>query len=191
MGTKGSGKPKWTPGREMPLFSGKSWSELEDIFPADMKIASDAYKIISVIMPAWIATQAYMKSTIGGSIPMRDFFILCWLQRCEDAKEDVAFESWPAMKGMNIGGKLWYLRKSNMTALGLIENIPVQRIRIYRITALGKMVIRNFTQNVEQAHHNLRGWVADKPEDIALNVTKYLKKFFELNDIPQIKNETP
>lgn len=189
MGVKnGSGKKKWIAGEDFPLFSGKRWKELEDIFPADLKIASDAYKIISVFFPAWVATQAYMKATLGGSIHMRDFFILCWLQRCEDAKENISFESWPAMKGMNIGGKLWYNRKSQMTAIGLIENIPAKAIRAYRISATGKMVIRNFTQNVEQAHHNLRGWISMQPEDQADKMMHYLKKFFELNEIPDDQN---
>jgi predicted transcriptional regulator with HTH domain len=161
MGTKGSGYPKWTPGKEMPLFSGKSWKELEDIWPRDLRLSSEAWKIVSVMAPAWLATTKFMKSNYGEAINMRDFFYLCWIHRGEDAKENVATVSWPIMKGLNIGGKLWYKKKSALTRIGLIENIPSKWVRLYRVTATGKMVIRVFIENVEKAHKDIRMWKVD------------------------------
>ena len=165
------------------MFSGKSWKELEDIFPANVKIASEAYKIISVFYPALVSTRQWLKATYGIEIQTRDLFLLCWLQRCEDARENVSFDGWPALKGMNIGGKLWYKEKSNITKIGLIENVPASTaVRLYRITATGKLIIRKFVENVEQAHKNLGLWVSMQPQVEADRITKYIKQFCDFDE---------
>jgi len=38
---------------------------------------------------------------------------------------------------------------AKLTKLGLIENMPTT-LRLYRVTKLGKMAIKNFIDNVEQ-----------------------------------------
>ncbi len=154
MATKGMGKPKWTRGKEMPLFSKKSWSELEDIWPREIRLSSEACLIAGLFAPAWLKTLAFMDTAIGKRIVMREFFLLCWLHRVEEAREGVAFHAWPAMKGLNIGGKLWYIRKAGLTKCGLIENLPVKD-HTYRITELGKLVVKKFIDNLQETRDEL------------------------------------
>lgn len=177
-------KKRWKAGIEMPEFSGSSWKELHDIWPADVRVASEAWKIISVFTPALLASQTFQKSLLNGKyIGSRDLFILCLIQRCEEAKTNVATEGWPVLKAMNIGGKLWYARKSELTQLGLIENLPTT-LRLYRVTGLGKTIIKNFVENVEQAHQNIKYWVSLQPDENAARVNKYLQAYCFRPDEP-------
>jgi len=171
-------KKQWTRGIEMPEFSGTSWRELEDIWPAHVRVASEAWKMISVFTPALLASVTFQKSMMNGKyITSRDLFILCLIQRCEEARTNVATEAWPALKAMNIGGRLWYSRKAQLTKLGLIENIPAAGLRLYRVTGAGKMIIKNFVDNVEQAHQDIKHWVSLQPPENAERVNKYLQKY--------------
>jgi len=171
-------KKQWKPGVQMPEFSGKSWRELEDIWPAQVRVASEAWKMISVFTPALIASVTFQKSMMNGKyIGSRDMFILCLIQRCEEARTNVATEAWPALKAMNIGGRLWYSRKAQLTKLGLIENIPAAGLRLYRVTGAGKMIIKNFVDNVEQAHQDIKHWVSLQPKENAERVNKYFQKY--------------
>lgn len=177
MGRKnGSGKPKWKAGKEMPLFSGKSWTELEDIWPKDLRIGSQAAHIIGVFFPAWVDTHRFVKSQFGFSINMREFLLLCWLQRVEEGRENVGFEGWAAMKGLNIGGRLWYARKARITKLGIVENYPL-RYRLYRVTATGKTIIRYFCDAADQANMNLGEWLSTRDPESGAQLTKFLLDF--------------
>lgn len=158
-------KPRWVAGKEMPLFSGKTWKELEDIWPKSQRVSSEAAFIVGVFGPALLATMKFMKTNYGYSITKEEFFTLCWIHRCEEGREGVATASWPAMKGLNVGGTLWPLRKGNITRLGLIENMPSSYITLYRVTATGKMLIKIFVENVDKAHKDLRMWIADQGPD--------------------------
>ncbi len=171
-------KKNWEPGVDMPEWSGKSWKELDDIWPATVRVQSEAWKIISVSYPAFIVTQEFMKTLVGDKIQFREFLVLCWIHRCEEVKAGIATESWAPMKGMNISGAIWYNRKASLTRLGLIENAPVGRIRLYRVTGNGKMVIRYYVDQLEQAHKNLRYWVSLQPDKYAIQVTKYLNRYW-------------
>lgn len=162
----------------MAEFSGTSWRDLEDIWPADVRVSSEAWKMLAVFTPAWMATVIFMKELLNGEhIHARDFFILCWIQRCEEARANVSMEAWPAMKGMNIGGTLWRTRKAGLTKLGLIENMPAPFLRLYRVTGKGKMIMRNFIDNVEQAHRDVKGWVSSQPEENAEKVNRYFQRY--------------
>lgn len=172
-------KKKWIAGEDMPEFSGKSWKELNDIWPVDVRISSDVWKHISVAYPAFMVTQQFMKTLLKGeSIKFRDFLILCWIQRCQEAKDDIATEAWAPMKGMNISGNIWYNRKASLTRLGLLENMPGERFRMYRVTGTGRMIIKYYVDQVEQAHKNLRYWLSLQPEEYAKKVTKYLNNYW-------------
>jgi hypothetical protein len=185
-------KKQWKAGIEMPEFSGSSWRELEDIWPAQVRVASEAWKIISVFTPALMATQTFQKSMLNGKyIRSRDLFILALIQRCEEARTNVATEAWPALKAMNIGGKLWYSRKAQLTKLGLIENIPAPGLRLYRVTGLGKMVIKNFVDNVEKAHQDIKYWVSLQPPENAERVNKYLQANCFAEPVPKKRKKSP
>lgn len=162
----------------MPEFSGTSWKDLEDIWPADVRVSSDAWKMMSVFYPAWLATTAFMKATLNGEfIRHQEFWVLCLIQRCEEARENVATEVWPPMKAMNIGGHLWALRKSKLTKLGLIENMPAPYLRLVRVTGIGKMIIKTFISNVEQAHRDIKHWNSLQPAENAEKVNQYFQKY--------------
>jgi len=171
-------KKKWKAGIDMKEFSGTSWKDLEDIWPADVRVSSEAWRIVSVLHPAFMMTQQFMKSLLNGTtIYATDFYILCLIQRCEEAKSNVATEGYSPMKSMNVGGRLWCARKAKLTKLGLIENFPSYNVRLYRVTGLGKVIIKNFITNVEQAHQNIKHWTSTQPLSGAEKVNRYLSKY--------------
>ena len=183
-GDPGKYAKRWKAGKEMPMFSGRTWGELEDIFPRNMKLASDAYKIITVLAPAWVKTKEFIKINYGETIRWDDFTYLCWMQRVEDAKENVAFEAFSARMGLNCNNTLWWIKKSRLTKLGLVENLPIRAQFLYRITEKGKMIVKKFTEELEQAHKNLDMWQSWKSPERALNkVTPKLRDFFDI-EIP-------
>ena len=162
----------------MPEFSGKSWKELNDIWPTDIRINSEVWKIMAVAPAAWIATKPFMITLLGETIDTQSFQTLCWVLRCQEAKDDIATEAWAPMKGLGISGNIWYNRKAKLTRLGLIENAPIGRFRMYRVTGKGKMIVRYYVDQLEQAHKNLRYWLTLQPEKYAIQVTKYLNKYW-------------
>ncbi len=147
----GSGKPVWKEGKDFPLFSGKKWKTLEDIWPAPVRVSSEAWKILSVFAPALKETQRFYFATYGHKITAQDLFLLAWMQRCEEINQNVALKAYPVLHGLHIGGKLFYIRKANLTRYGLLENTPTIR-RLYRITGTGKMLLRKFVEEIEKAH---------------------------------------
>jgi hypothetical protein len=171
-------KKKWLEGRDMPEYSGKSWKELNDLWPAEIRVASDAWKIISVSPVAWEVTRTFMKGFVGGTITWQGFQMLCWIQRCEEAKQGISTEAWAPMKGLNISGGIWYNRKAALTRLGLVENVPIKNIRLYRVTGNGKLVIKYFVEQSEMAHKNLRYWLSLHPPEHADKLTKKLNRYW-------------
>lgn len=172
-------KAYWRAGKEMPAFSGKSWKELEDIWPKGQRLSSEAMFIVGVFSPAWLATQNFMKANYGFTLTPHDFFLLCWIHRCQEGREGVFTTAWPVMKGINVGGKLWVLKKSKITKLGLIENMPSHHLRLYRVTGPGKLLIQKFISNVEEAHKDMRRWLADfgpQGDEANERITRFMKE---------------
>lgn len=170
-------KKQWKFGKEMPHFSGRSYSELNDIYPIQNRLKDDVWKLVGLMQPAWILTQRQMEPQVGVRIPWCRFQELCWFQRCEEAKEGFATHGYPVIKGMNISGALFAARKAYLTKLGLVENIPLtaNRARLYRVTGLGKLLIKCFVENLTQASNNLEMWMASINDNDALKkITYYL-----------------
>ena len=149
----------WKQPKDFPPFSGKSYGELNDIYPFNDRIKDDAWRMVGLFYPAWVITRKQFKEQIG-KMRFTRFLELCYMQRCEEAKEGVAFHPYPAMKGMNVSGALFAARKAELTRLGLVENIvfTANRARVYRVTGLGRMIIKCFTENLNQANDNLAMW---------------------------------
>lgn len=179
MGIKSKNPKKpWIRGKDMPDFSGTSWKDLNDIWPIDSKINSDPWKILGLFMPAFVVTQQFMKTILNGeTIGYRDFIILCWMMRVQESKNDIAFEAWATMKGMNISGTIWYARKAKLTQLGLIENLPVTSIRIYRITGTGRLIVKYFVDQLTQANDNLGYWISLQDPKMSEKINKTLCKY--------------
>lgn len=181
---RGKGKPKWVEGTDFPMYSGRKWGELEDVWPASMRIADDAYKIVCLMTPAWQLTKEFMKATLGDTIDMRAMFIMCWMQRVEDAKENVGFRAWPVMKGMNIGGALWYARKAKIIKLGLVERIPLPRVHLYRLAPTGKMMVKHFVDSLNEANMKLDEWMSSASKKSDHMHTLALRKYFDISEDP-------
>ncbi len=174
---------------DLRAFSGRSWSDLHDIWPADLRISSEAWKIISVMVPAAEATVMFAKTHIPAlnnksgtrtqQFGLREILWLAWIQRCEEARENVATDQFPMAKGFHQPLKVIYNRKSVLTKLGLVENFPnhSRNIRLYRVTNLGKLLLRHFTEQLEQAHYNLREWISWQPQVHRDKITKYLSTY--------------
>lgn len=175
MGTKSRNpKPKWTQGKEIPFFSGKTWAELEDIYPRGKRINNDIWRVIGLMGPAWVLTSAYCKEVVGKKMHFRDFLMLCYMQRVEEARDNVAFDSYHILKGYNIGGRIYTSRKAMLHKMGFIETMP-GRLRIYRVTGLGKMIMYNFVQNLEKANDNLLTWVESQPKEHQDKISSILR----------------
>lgn len=175
-------KKKWVPGKDMPFFSGKTWAELEDIYPKEKRINNDIWRMIGLAGPAWLATQNYCKELVGDKIQFRDFLMLCFMQRVEEARDNVAFDSYHILKAFNIGGSLYTTRKAKLHKLGFVEKMPLRKLRIYRITGLGKMLIFKFVENLQKANDNLLEWVKSQPPEhqakISQSLSLYCRELF-------------
>lgn len=149
-------KPKWRRGVDMPDFSGKTWSELNDIWPAEDRVQSDVFLIMALFAPAWNKLMRFIRDTydIQHGFDRGSFFLLCWMQRVQDAKQDLAFHAWPVMKGINVGGRLWYAKKAFLTKHGFIENMP-SRNMAYRVTEKGKIIMKKFIEYVDESRQEL------------------------------------
>lgn len=153
------GKP-WKQPKDMPPFSGKSYGELNDIYPINSRIKDDAWRTVGLFYPAWVITRKQFKEQIG-KLRFTRFLELCYMQRCEEAKQGFAFHAYTAMKGMSVSGALFAARKAELQRTGLVERIPTSanRARIYRVTGLGKIIIKCFNENLNQANNNLEMWL--------------------------------
>lgn len=183
-------------------FSGKSWKQLEDIWPRDLRVSSEAWKIVSVMYPAWIQTKMFCGENLGMQVKrsrgkdsnkntfvFRDLLILAWMQRCEEARENVAFEHLPVVLGMHSFKSVLNPIKARLIRLDLVENLPTNR-KLCRVTEKGKVILRYFVEQLEQAHYNLRKWMSDIPDETAEYVDKYLVNYcFNYADLFPDKKE--
>ena len=166
-------KKPWKFGKEMPVFSGRSYAELNDIYPINSRIKDDVWRTVGLMQPAWMLTQAQYKEQLGVKLKWCRFQELCWMQRCEEANEGFTFLAYPAMKGMNVSGAIFAIRKADLTKLGLVENIPnmSNRSRLYRVTGLGKMIIKSFVENLHMANTNLEHFLTLVSEEQYKRIT--------------------
>jgi len=171
MRTKGLGKKPWVKGTDMPEFSGKSWKELNDLWPPEMRTSSEAYYLLCGLLPAYEKIIDFVHELLGltGRTPLRfrDIMLLAWCSRCEEAKKGLATEQYAFQKGVNQGLKAFWIRKAAITKLGLIENIDAEKsdyFKAYRVTDRGRIVLRKLVEYIEESHVMLRDvWSKDKP----------------------------
>jgi len=167
---------------EYNKFSGASWQELEDIFPKEIRVSSEAYIILSVFYPAWRALHLKykFKQNEGTVLQIDDFFLLCWVLRCEDAKGNVATEGYPISKPLQWNQRMRSFKQSRLHRLKLVENMPYKNLRLYRVTAKGRLLIRDFFDMVEQAHKDIKYFSSIQPPENAAKVDRIMRRFFEL-----------
>jgi hypothetical protein len=163
---------------EMNRFSGATWEELEDIWPKSLRISSDVHMILSVFYPAFRQMNIRMKQEEGITIRIDDFLLLFWYQRCEEAKGNVATVPYVPGKPLQWNARMLSIKQSRLFRMKLIENMPLMGLRMYRVTAKGKQLMRKFVTFLEQAHKDVRFFAADCP-----NVAKYnvaLQRYLDL-----------
>lgn len=170
-------KKKWVPGRDLPFFSGKTWAELEDIYPRNKRIGNDIWRVMGLMAPAWYITNEYCKELVGDKIIFRDFMLLCFMQRVEEARDNVAFDLYHVRKALNLSPSLLGTRKAKLHKLGFVEKMPLKRLRIYRTTGLAKLLMYNFMDNLQKANDNLLEWVAAQPKEHQAKISQSLNMY--------------
>lgn len=161
----------------MPFFSGKTWAELEDIYPRNKRIGNDIWRMMGLMAPAWLVTNEYCKELVGKKIVFRDFMMLCFMQRVEEARDNVAFDSYHILKGLNLGGSLYTTRKAVLHKLGFVEKMPLPKLRIYRTTGLAKMLMHKFAENLQMANDNLLEWIKSQPPEHQAKISQSLNLY--------------
>lgn len=129
---------------------------------------------MGLMAPAWALTNEYCKELVGEKLYFRDFMLLCFMQRVEEARDNVAFDSFHFKKALNINQSLFSTRKASLQRLGFIEKMPLKRLRIYRTTGLAKMLMYNFMDNLQKANDNLLEWVASQPKEHQAKISQSL-----------------
>jgi len=168
--------------QELRKFSGTSWQELEDIWPKEIRIMSEAYKIMSVIYPAWrtLCLKHKWKENEGVGFRIDDLFMLFWVQRCEEAKGNVATEGYVISKPLSWNERMRVFKQSRLHRLKLVENMPYKGIRLYRVTAKGKLLMREFIEMLEQAHKDVRYFSSIQPPENGKKINDLMEKYFAL-----------
>lgn len=180
---KRHGGKRWQKGVDMRPFSGRSWQELENIWPRDMRLASDVWKVMALFPPAEVQNRRFQKALIGVTISTHELCTLAWVQRCEEARENVATETYWMDRGLELNRRMANIRMSNITKLGLIEELPAH-VRLYRVSDLGKTILRNLVEEMEKAHQNIQYWADSQPEEGKEKVNDYLTRYcFDWRDL--------
>lgn len=163
-------------GVDMHNFLGRTWQELEDIWPKNIRLASEAYKIISVISPALQITRRQHEELTGKKLRVDDLFLLFWIHRCEEARENTATAPIVIGKPMQWNKKLYAIKQSRLYQFGLIEHFG-RYVDLVRVTGEGKVLMKRFIENLEQAHRDLKYFVSSQPPEGAEKVNNYLQKY--------------
>lgn len=164
------GKKRWRQGIEMPEFSGKSWKDLNDVWPIDKRTTSDSWYLLAAFQPAYIFTKRFTETLLGVKFvkvefSYQDVMCLAWCLRCEEAKGGLCTEEIAFSKGTNEGMPAFWRRKAFITKIGLIENIPTGTYtKAYRVTEKGRIVLKKFVEMIDECHTKLReDWSVDRP----------------------------
>lgn len=169
-------KPK-KKGVDLRPFSGRSWQDLHDIHPTPVRISSEYYKIESV---RYVALDMLRRARMAANEPpirSDEISLLCWILRCEDAKENVATEPYYVGKPLRWNFKLYAIRQSPLRRLGLIEQLPAAGLNLVRVTAEGRILIKTWLEYLEQAHRDLKYAITTQPPANAAKVNSYLSKY--------------
>ncbi len=172
-------KKIWTKGKEIPKFSNKTWRELNSIWPIEKRLKSNAWEMLGLLLPAVTLTAKFVKKNYRGSenirFSTRELLLLCYIMRCEEAKSNVGTENFSIGAGMDVNKRILNARKSILVKLGFIETLPSNKVRLYRLTPAGRMIVKKLVENIEQAHVDLNQWIADQPDSGAEKVNQFLQ----------------
>lgn len=176
---------------DLRKFSGKSWQDLEDIWPAPVRISSEAWKVLSVIMPAWENLKVFIKSEFGFEVQsgwkskdplvLRHIILLAWIQRCEEARSNVGAHTMPMSLGnISVVGRQIH----DLLKFGFVEKYPYtgskignNNIRCYRVAPRGKILLRMFVKYLEDAHNDVHAFTGGMSDATRAKVDKYFSTY--------------
>lgn len=159
-------------------FVGRSWKDLDDLWPRKMRLSSEAWQVLGLALPAYSATLPFILHLTGGQmVSFRDLVLLCWLQRCEEARENVGITADLVLPGSGFKRVADLVtRQRVLRRCGLLEDlVGAPRTGLYRITASGKMILAAFVENLEQAHYDIAGWKAKQKPKTAKRIDYWLR----------------
>lgn len=173
--------------KEFRKFSGASWGELNDIWPKDVRISNDYWKILSVERYAWRKIQQGLKEDMERYGVKRfryeDFQNLCWIYRNEEAKDNVATEAFSVRDPLDWSLSIWVLKQSPLNRMGFIENMPFRKLRLYRVTGKGIQLIKDFVSEVEKAHRIAAYTPHRQPQENIEKVNVDIVPFIKANGV--------
>jgi hypothetical protein len=180
---------RWRYGVEMPEFSGRSWKELQDLWPPEMRTSSEAYYILVAFQPAWekikFFTAQLLNMTVNkADLKFHDIGLLAWCSRCEELKEGLMADSAAVRQALMLGDnkRVFFTRKAILTKYGLIENIPagpeydLPTFYCYRLTEKGRIVLKKFVEFVDEAHEILKIVNVTAKETPADKIDQWIEK---------------
>jgi hypothetical protein len=145
--------------KKIPPFSGKTYKELNDIYPISSRINDEMWRVVCLMKPAYILTLRKFKEELKGqSLRFSIFMEMCWMQRCEESKQGLPFSLFPVGRGLEISNNILAARKAELVKLGLIEQMPFTQNRMFRVTALGKLMIKTMVENMREIEARLVEW---------------------------------
>jgi hypothetical protein len=179
---------RWVYGIDMPQFSGKSWKDLQDVWPIELRTSSEAYYILCAFLPAWEKLKFFAAQLLGletnkADLRFHDIGMLAWCSRCEEANEGLMADYLVAKLALMAGNnkKLFAVRKSILVKHNLLENIPngpdhkLPVFYCFRVTEKGRILLRKFIEFVDESHDLIKSTPRiDKPGN-----DKWMKKNFE------------
>jgi hypothetical protein len=153
-------------------YSGKSFKDLEDLVPMRETSLSLFYEFGSIY---WMVLKRFTgKFGKGGEFGADDLGILFLMKRFEDANAGSFFTRamlayWYRYSGARDTNVIMltnaYVKK--MRARGLVEQIPGlkvfdgQKIAIYRVSATGRALLKEFIEAFKQVHQDIRHFAKD------------------------------
>lgn len=163
-------------------FSYKTWQFLEDLWPRYVRLKldakgqpSEAYKVMSVaIFPLRWAQRMAKKE--GHPLGLEDILLLFWIQRVEEARENVGAMDYDIGVPLSWGKGLTHKKEHRLIKAGLIEFYP-GNLRVVRVTAQGKVLMAQMMEHVEKAHREVKDYVKAQPPWYQELCEKFMSRF--------------
>jgi hypothetical protein len=176
-----NGKKKWIRGIDYAEFSGMSWKEINDLWPPEVRTSSEAYLILSVMIPAFERFRTWYMQLEGfenrGDLKtvfwLRDLGLLAWFSRVEEAKGGLASRGNNLEMGLLQGQKGFQSRKSALIKSGLVEQFPIKGT-YYRVTPKGRLILKKYIEFVEEAHVLIKEYVNHGDEESMNKIFRHL-----------------
>lgn len=160
-------------------FSGKSWKELQDIWPPNVRISSEAHAMITVMMPASISTQIFLRNLLPEGLKkvrfsFREICLLFLVLRCQETRDDAGANRMWIEKAIDSKKRaLTFTKLNSLFKIGLIEKYP-GHVDVFRLTGLGMTVAKHYVGAMERAHRDIQTFAETEPPEASDKINYYL-----------------